>query len=117
MSLDFSRAALTVGRDIRISVVRSIFELHGGHLDVVEVDSGNLDECMRGIESFTLVLPTSAPYLQRRQDACRTCAVSNQTEAYAKDLASLTINDLVSATLSNEELDFLAQVISGKASN
>jgi hypothetical protein len=117
MSGDFSHAGLAVGRDIRVPVARSIFELHGGHLDVTDVDNENSDEFLRGIESFTLILPTSASYLERRQDACMTCATADQAEAYAKDLASLTINDSVNASLSKEELDFLAQVMSNKPAN
>lgn len=109
---------LTIGTqiDLRIPIARRIFERHGGQLKITEMDSDNPDEFNRGIDSFTLSLPTGASNLSKRSSACDDCPVTRQAEAYAHDLASLIPTDHKDSEVTQEELTFLRAVMSTHAS-
>lgn len=109
---------LTIGTqiDLRIPIARRIFERHGGSLKITEMDSDNPDEFNRGIDSFTLSLPTGASNLSKRSSACDDCPVTRQAEAYAQDLASLIPTDHKDSEVTQEELTFLMAVMSTYAS-
>lgn len=103
-------AALGVAADIRAPIAKRIFQLHGGQLKIVEIDSDNPDEFLRGIASFTLVLPTGSPS-KKRSPECDNCLVGQQAWAYARDLAQLMPASTVESDLSSEEREFLMQVM------
>lgn len=109
-----SSAALGVSADIRVPIARRIFELHGGQLKIVEIDSHNPDEFRRGISTFTLILPTGSSG-QKRRPECDNCLVGRQAVAYARDLAQLMPTIPAASDLSKEELEFLMQVIGHSA--
>ena len=109
--LDPAEEALGIEADIRIPIARRIFELHGGQLRIAEMDSNNPDEFQRGVESFTLILPTGGPY-EARNPSCEKCLGPSQAEAYARDLLALMPAPTVRADLSHDELEFLHEVMS-----
>lgn len=98
--------------DIRISIARRIFELHRGQLKVFEMDSNNPDEHSRGIEAFSLSLPTGVPHQAQRPIACNDCPSARQAEAYARDLAFLLPTTHTNSQVTQDELDFLKNVMS-----
>jgi hypothetical protein len=77
------------GADIRIAICQRIVALHGGQLKIVALDANQPDHHLRGMESFSLTLPTGAPLQGRRLAACTTCLAPRQAEQYAQDLAAL----------------------------
>lgn len=70
-------------RDIRLQMSRRIIELHGGHLKLIDADSG------KGIESFTLDLLTGMPEAEHRRTSCAECPHVLQSYSYAEDISSL----------------------------
>lgn len=105
-----SSTTLRLEADIRLSLCRRIFKLHGGQLDILEMDSDNPDVGRRGIDAFTLVLPTGAPFKDREHPACVDCRLVQQAEAYAQDLAVLLPSKPAGSQISEEEVQFLAQM-------
>jgi hypothetical protein len=102
--------ALTTDADLNLSICRRIVALHGGQLKIVPLDPEQSDVVLRGVESFTLVLPTGAPSLGRGLNDCANCLYPKQAELYAQDLAYLLPRQPAGATISNEELDCLAHI-------
>ena len=108
--LSMACAAMGVASDIRVPIARRIIELHNGQLKIVEIDSENPDVFLRGIASFTLILPTGSPG-KKRNPECDNCLVGQQAWAYARDLAQLMPTSTVDSDLSSEEREFLMQVM------
>jgi hypothetical protein len=101
---------LTTEADLNQSICRRIVALHGGQLKIVPLDPAQSDVVLRGIESFTLVLPTGAPAQGRGLNDCANCLYPKQAELYAQDLAFLLPRKPAGTTISKEELDCLAHI-------
>jgi hypothetical protein len=96
--------------DIRLVICQRIADLHGGQLKIVALEPSQPDAHLRGIESFMLSLPTNKLPQSRDPAACADCIFARQAELYAEDLAFLVPRPPAGNTISNDELDFLAQV-------
>jgi hypothetical protein len=92
----------------QVPLAKRIIEMHGGKLQVQEMDPGNADPS-HGIESFTLQLPTGIP-VHPRTAHCESCTVQQRAETYAKDLAKLIPFVPKEALLSEEERAVLATI-------
>ncbi|MEI6802034.1 MAG: hypothetical protein WCK83_02650 [Burkholderiales bacterium] len=81
---------LHLDTDIGAQICRRIAEMHGGQLSISELELDSDGKALRGIESFTVILPTSAPAQAGNQLSCEMCLAARQAERYASDLAFLT---------------------------
>lgn len=107
---DSARARFTIDTDIGMQIARRIVEMHGGQLACTGVDVDAPGAVFQGIESFTVILPTSAPAQFGESPSCRLCMVKLQTERYATDLAFLTPHVHKDGDVSEEELQMLAHI-------
>ncbi|WP_210546562.1 hypothetical protein [Rhodoferax sp. PAMC 29310] len=110
MIADHPGPTLTTDADLNQSICRRIVALHGGQLKIVPLDPAQSDVMLRGIESFTLILPTGAPSQGRGLNDCANCLYSKQAELYAQDLAYLMPRKPAGTKISKEELDCLAHI-------
>lgn len=105
-----ANGVLHLDTDIGIQIASRIAEMHGGQLAITGLDPSPADEAVRGIESFTLLLPTSAPAQSGESPACKLCIAKLQTEKYATDLASLMPSRPDGSEMSEAELQMLAHI-------
>ncbi len=108
-------SALTTDTDLRLAICRRIIELHHGQLKIVFQDNEQSDGDSRGIESFTLIMPTGAPMRRPGQGDCAGCLFPKQAEMYAQDLAFLMPSSPIGSTLSDEELVLLSHITTRRA--
>lgn len=101
---------LRLDAGIRTQICRRILELHGGRLSITHTGTELEGGQGEGIESFDLVLPTSAPGQAGNLAACANCPAGKQAEKYAQDLAFLMPNQPANSDLSDEEMELLAQI-------
>ncbi len=106
---------LTTDTDLRLAICRRIIELHRGQLKIVFQESNQAAGDLRGIESFTLILPTGAPLRTAGAGDCANCLFPQQAEMYAQDLAHLLPRRPMGSTVSDEELVFLSHITTRRA--
>lgn len=110
-----SDAILSTAADIRLAICQRIVALHGGQLRVVGMEANTADRHPRGIESFTLTLPTGAPPQGHGLVDCAKCLYPQQAELYAQDLAFLLPRQPVGAKVSKEELECISRITTSAA--
>jgi hypothetical protein len=98
--------------DLRLSIARRIFEMHGGKLKISETSGVGEDRGDGNIESFTLTLPTGVPYLGKRMSDCEDCPATRQAEVYARDIIRLMPDNHRASELTQQEFAFLQSVMS-----